>query len=82
MGYGAAARSLIHTKLNRPRVAAQLVDRPRLDALLDAGRTLTIVTAPAGYGKSTLISDWVRALRHARMRGFRLTQATTIRLCS
>ena len=35
MGYGAAARSLIHTKLNRPRVAAQLVDRPRLGALLD-----------------------------------------------
>ena len=60
MGYGAAARSLIHTKLNRPRVAAQLVDRPRLDALLDAGRTLTIVTAPAGYGKTTLISDWVQ----------------------
>ena len=60
MGYGAAARSLIHTKLNRPRVAAQLVDRPRLDVLLDAGRTLTIVTAPAGYGKTTLISDWVQ----------------------
>ena len=58
MGYGAAARSLIHTKLNRPRVAAQLVDRPRLDDLLNVGRPLTIVTAPAGYGKTTLISDW------------------------
>ncbi len=59
MAYGAAARSLIHTKLNRPRLAAQLIDRPRLDALLDAGRTLTTVTAPAGYGKSTLISAWL-----------------------
>ena len=67
MVYGSAARAIIHTKLNRPRVAAQLVDRPRLDALLDVGRTLTTVTAPAGYGKSTLISAWVErcGLRYA-----------------
>ncbi|MFN8466565.1 MAG: LuxR C-terminal-related transcriptional regulator [Caldilineaceae bacterium] len=67
MVYGSAARALIHTKLNRPRVAAQLVDRPRLDALLAAGRTLTTVIAPAGYGKSTLISAWVErcGLRYA-----------------
>ncbi len=60
MRYGAAATSLIHTKLNRPRIAAQLVDRPRLDVLLNVDRTLTTITAPAGYGKSTLISDWVQ----------------------
>jgi LuxR family maltose regulon positive regulatory protein len=67
MVFGSAATALIHTKLNRPRVAAQLVDRPRLDALLDAGHTLTTVTAPAGYGKSTLLSAWVErcGLRYA-----------------
>jgi LuxR family maltose regulon positive regulatory protein len=67
MVLGITVKSLVHTKLNRPRVASQLVDRPRLYALLDAGRTLTIVTAPAGYGKSTLISDWIQrsGLRYA-----------------
>ncbi|MBK8050662.1 MAG: hypothetical protein IPK16_28295 [Anaerolineales bacterium] len=50
---------LIHTKLNRPRVSGDLVVRPRLYAALDRRRPLTVVVAPAGYGKTTLISSWV-----------------------
>lgn len=60
MGVGAAPPSLIHTKLNRPRIATALVERPRLYAMLDSQRPLTVVAAPAGYGKTTLISDWVQ----------------------
>lgn len=37
------------------------VDRPRLSALLDATRRLTVVRGPAGTGKSTLVRGWVPA---------------------
>jgi len=54
-------RGLVATKLNIPQVDRELVDRPRLIALLEAGSTgkLTLVSAPAGYGKTTLVSDWL-----------------------
>jgi len=37
-----------------------LVERPRLLALLDEGltRPLTLISAPAGFGKTTLLSEW------------------------
>jgi LuxR family maltose regulon positive regulatory protein len=40
------------------------VPRPRLTARLDAGLhyKATLVAAPAGYGKTTLVADWVRGL--------------------
>jgi len=52
---------LIRTKLHRPPVAGDLVHRKELLARLDAGchLPLTLVSAPAGYGKSTLISHWL-----------------------
>jgi ATP/maltotriose-dependent transcriptional regulator MalT len=42
-------------------VAADLVGRAGLHAKLDAGRhlPLTLVAAPAGYGKSTAITQWL-----------------------
>ena len=53
---------LLATKVVPPAVTGQPVPRPRLTALLDgglaAGRRLTVVTAPAGWGKTTLIADW------------------------
>lgn len=55
---GSSSALLIHTKLNRPRITAELVDRPRLYAALDSHRPLTAVVAPAGYGKTTLVSSW------------------------
>jgi LuxR family maltose regulon positive regulatory protein len=52
--------ALLHTKLNRPSVAPDIVPRDRLTKLLDQGRKrpLTLISAPAGYGKSTLASRW------------------------
>src|ERR1700745_3077211 len=42
--------------------ARAVVPRPRLYALLDAGaeRALTLVSAPAGSGKTVLVRAWVR----------------------
>ncbi|MEI2691509.1 MAG: hypothetical protein V9H69_18135 [Anaerolineae bacterium] len=53
---------LLSTKLHRPRVATDLVHRERLKQLLDAGldRPLILVAAPAGFGKSTLLSHWLQ----------------------
>lgn len=52
---------LLRTKLSIPRARSDLVRRPRLIDMLSAGLAgpLTLVSAPAGYGKTTLISDWL-----------------------
>ncbi|MBX7274269.1 LuxR C-terminal-related transcriptional regulator [Stutzerimonas chloritidismutans] len=58
---------LIPTKLSPPRGAAQPVERARLDArrseILDT--SLTLVIAPAGYGKTTLLAQWRAGLQAA-----------------
>lgn len=46
-------------QLMRPHIAGDVVSRPRLLKLLDRGADLTLVVAPAGYGKTTLIADWL-----------------------
>jgi LuxR family maltose regulon positive regulatory protein len=50
---------IIRTKLHRPPVAGDIVLRRRLLERLEEGATrrLTLVCAPAGYGKSTLLSS-------------------------
>ena len=52
---------ILRSKLYRPRLGADLVDRTQLRARLDEGRALplTLVSAPAGYGKSTMVSQWL-----------------------
>jgi len=52
---------LIRTKLHRPQVTENLVARPRLLEYLHTRRRrpLTVVSAPAGYGKTTLVSNWL-----------------------
>jgi LuxR family transcriptional regulator, maltose regulon positive regulatory protein len=52
--------SLLLTKLRPPVVAPGVIERPRLiDALSTAARhRLTMVRAPLGYGKTTLLTDW------------------------
>ena len=52
-------RSLTLTKFQRPRVGRDLVERPRLLEQLGAPTALTLVIAPAGYGKTTLLSTWL-----------------------
>jgi LuxR family maltose regulon positive regulatory protein len=52
---------ILRTKLNRPRLPPDLVVRDRLLKRLDEGRTLplTLISAPAGCGKSTLVASWL-----------------------
>ncbi len=50
---------LVLTKLHRPRVGRELVQRPRLLEQLRYPPGLVLVTAPAGYGKTTLLSTWL-----------------------
>ena len=56
--------SLLQTKLYLPQTSAEFVDRPhlvdRLDQSLD--KKLTLISAPAGFGKSTLTAAWLRRL--------------------
>src|SRR5262249_17300403 len=52
----------LRTKLAPPRPAPALLPRPRLMKRLEANlsRTVTLVTANAGAGKTTLVADFVR----------------------
>ncbi len=56
-----AVAGLLETKLYVPRARAALVARPRLIERLHQGRErkLTLVVAPAGFGKTTLLADWL-----------------------
>lgn len=56
------AAPLLATKLFLPAPTLDLVSRPLLDQRLEAGlgRRLTLVSAPAGFGKTTLVSSWLR----------------------
>lgn len=60
------ARNVAHlavlaTKLYLPSPRANIVLRPRLTERLNEGlhRKLTLVSAPAGFGKTTLVSEWI-----------------------
>ena len=52
---------IIKTKLYHPFVPQNLVPRPHLVEMLEKGRKrpLTLVVAPAGYGKTTLVAAWL-----------------------
>lgn len=58
--------NLLTTKLHRPLTPSKRVQRPtiiqKLDDGLVAGRQLTLVSAPAGFGKTSCISQWVETL--------------------
>jgi LuxR family maltose regulon positive regulatory protein len=69
---------LLQTKLHIPPIRPELVSRPRLIERLNEGlptrggfprtgeafsRALTLISAPAGFGKTTLVSEWVNHLR-------------------
>lgn len=53
---------LLKTKFYAPPAGAKWVRRPRLIQRLEEGqhRELTLLSAPAGFGKTMLLSDWVR----------------------
>ncbi len=58
---GLPTDSLLATKLHVPRPRPHLVHRPYLIQRLQQGleRTLILLSAPAGFGKSTLLADWL-----------------------
>jgi LuxR family transcriptional regulator, maltose regulon positive regulatory protein len=51
---------LLDSKMRRPRPRRALVPRPRLTTTLERvwQSTLTLVAAPPGFGKTTLLGDW------------------------
>ena len=64
-GYNLAMQTpLLRTKLYIPAVRSRLVPRPRLIERLDEGllsTKMTLISAPAGFGKTTLLSEWIRS---------------------
>jgi ATP/maltotriose-dependent transcriptional regulator MalT len=60
---GRGRAPLVRSKLAPPALPPDLVPRPRLLGELRSGqaRTLTLVCAPVGYGKTTLLSQWADA---------------------
>ena len=61
------ASPLLDTKFYAPRQRSGIVSRPLLTARLDRGAQakLTLISAPAGFGKSTLVAEWMAARRDA-----------------
>lgn len=53
---------LLETKLYLPKWSVDLVARPRLLEHINPTRKLTLVSAPAGFGKTTLLAEWVAAV--------------------
>jgi LuxR family maltose regulon positive regulatory protein len=58
------AGTLLDAKVRVPRLRRGLVARPRLSDRMSRGSdsVLTLVSAPAGFGKTTLLTDWVAGL--------------------
>lgn len=56
--------SLLKTKMYPPPRGSSVVSRPRLIEKMDQGLAgkLILVSAPAGFGKSTLVTDWLSQL--------------------
>src|SRR5438067_2433837 len=61
---------ILATKLYLPRLRPNVVSRPRLLERLNEGlhRKLTLISAPAGFGKTTLVSEWVEGIERPRAR--------------
>lgn len=55
------SESLLQTKLLPPPIRPYLIPRPLLHEKLDGGLNgrVTLVSAPAGYGKTTLVAGWL-----------------------
>jgi LuxR family maltose regulon positive regulatory protein len=68
----------MRTKLQRPRVSGDLIARPHLLEHLDRGlgRKLTLISAPAGYGKTTLLLQWLDTIE-ARLAPVENQEGTT-----
>ena len=63
------ANLVVATKLHVPRLRPDIVHRQRLLELLNHGAQsrLTLLSAPAGFGKTTLLVDWLATRKTARL---------------
>src|SRR4051794_33433921 len=62
-----ARRAPPHTKFATPRVPVSFVRRPRLRESISkavSNADVTLLCAPAGYGKTLLLADWIEATGH------------------
>src|SRR5207253_4679762 len=61
---------ILATKLYIPPLRPNVVIRPRLIERLNEGlhRKLTLIAASAGFGKTTLVSEWVEGIERPRAR--------------
>lgn len=59
--------ALLTTKLHIPQSRFQIVSRPRLIDKLNDGchHKLILISAPAGFGKTTLVSEWIAGIGHS-----------------
>ncbi|MCA9873724.1 MAG: hypothetical protein KC441_08715, partial [Anaerolineales bacterium] len=59
--------ALLKTKLHIPNLRPSLVPRPRLieklNQGLQTGGRLTLISASAGFGKTTVLSEWITSCR-------------------
>ncbi len=64
MGTLIIGSQLLATKFFVPITPSTLISRPRLDALLNQSLEypLTLISVPAGFGKTTLLSSWEKSL--------------------
>lgn len=60
---------LLATKLYSPQLPSRVIQRRSLLELLESGRSpdkrLILISAPAGYGKTTLVCDWLQNVSHS-----------------
>lgn len=58
---------VLRTKLYVPQLRQKIVSRPQLIKRLNEGLEckLTLISAPAGFGKTTLVSEWVTSCKRA-----------------
>ncbi len=60
------SQSILSTKLFMPALRPNLIERARLVGRVEIGYRqgcpLTLVSAPAGFGKTTLVSEWISTL--------------------
>ena len=63
-------REVIRTRILPPLESAGVIDRPRLGELVEriASTRLTVVQAPAGYGKTTALIQWYQVLKSTERR--------------
>jgi LuxR family maltose regulon positive regulatory protein len=66
---------ILVTKLFIPVVRPELVLRPRLIDQLNNGlhRKLTLISAPAGFGKTTVVTEWINHLQGKNDQGNAVT---------